>query len=49
MRQFLFFAFQLSVIAWLRSVSSTPRNTSRIDRLCTEFMFGLLVALPLLG
>jgi hypothetical protein len=46
MQQLILFAFQLSLIAWLRSVSSMPR--SRVDRLCTEFGFGLLIALPLL-
>ncbi|MFL6604555.1 MAG: hypothetical protein ACJ8R9_24920 [Steroidobacteraceae bacterium] len=49
MHQLLLFAFQLSLIAWLRSVGSTPRNSSRVDRLCTELAFGLLIALPLLG
>ena len=49
MQQLLLFAFQLSLVAWLRSVSSRPCHSSRIDRLCTEFAFGLLIALPLLG
>jgi len=48
MQHLLLFAFQLSLIAWLRSVSGTPRSRSRVDRLCTEIGFGLLVALPLL-
>jgi hypothetical protein len=49
MQQLLLFAFQLSLIAWLRSASSTPRGRGRVDRLCTELGFGLLIALPLLG
>jgi hypothetical protein len=49
MQQLLLFAFQLSLIAWLRSVGGgTPRSRSRVDRLCTELGFGLLIALPLL-
>jgi hypothetical protein len=49
MQQLLLFAFQLSLIAWLRSVSSMRGSRSRVDRLCTELAFGLLIALPLLG
>ena len=49
MQQLLLFAFQLSLIAWLRVVSGTPRSPNRVDRLCTELGFGLLIALPLLG
>jgi len=49
MRQLLLFAFQLTLIAWLRSANGMPRNSTRASRLCRELVFGLLVALPLLG
>jgi len=45
MQQLQLFAFQLSLITWLRSVSSAPHNSSRVDLR----MFGLLIALPVLG
>ena len=49
MKTLLLFVLQLSLVAWLRSVHGMPRGSRRVDRLCTELGFGLLVALPLLG
>lgn len=47
MQQLLVFAFQLSIIAWLRAMGVTHRRSSRVERWCTELGFGVLIALPL--
>jgi hypothetical protein len=49
MGQLLLFAFNLAIIAWLRTAVVARPRTDRFRRWCVELCFGVLIALPLLG